>query len=83
MEDFRLGDDRGQHERTRGGRRAVRLADEHDPTIAEIAFTVGDAYQGRGIGTFLMGALAVAARYDGVERVSARVLSESPRCARF
>ena len=27
-----------------------------------MAFIVGDAYQGRGIGTFLMGALAVAAR---------------------
>lgn len=53
------------------------VRDEHDPTIAEIAFTVGDAYQGRGIGTFLMGALAVAARYDGVERFSARVLSEN------
>lgn len=53
------------------------VRDEDDPTIAEIAFTVGDAYQGRGIGTFLMGALAVAARYDGVERFSARVLSEN------
>jgi len=53
------------------------VRDEDDPTIAEIAFTVGDAYQGRGIGTFLMGALAVAARYDGVERFAARVLSEN------
>jgi protein lysine acetyltransferase len=53
------------------------VRDEDDPTIAEIAFTVGDAYQGRGIGTFLIGALAVAARYDGVERFSARVLSEN------
>ena len=50
---------------------------EDDPTIAEIAFTVGDAYQGRGIGAFLMGALAVAARYDGVERFSAQVLPEN------
>jgi len=53
------------------------VRDEDDPTIAEIAFTVGDAYQGRGIGAFLMGALAVAARYAGVERFSAQVLPEN------
>jgi protein lysine acetyltransferase len=53
------------------------VRDEHDPTTAEIAFIVGDAYQGRGIGTFLMGALAVAAGYDGVQRFTARVLAEN------
>ena len=50
------------------------VRDESDPASAEIAFIVGDAYQGRGIGTFLMGALAVAAAYHGVQRFSARVL---------
>ncbi|HET9874720.1 MAG TPA: GNAT family N-acetyltransferase [Mycobacterium sp.] len=53
------------------------VRDEHDPSVAEIAFTVGDPYQGRGIGTFLMGALAVVARLDGIEKFSARVLSEN------
>ena len=53
------------------------VRDEDDPSIAEVAFTVGDAYQGRGIGTFLMGALAVAAGSDGVQRFSARVLTEN------
>lgn len=53
------------------------VRDEHHPDIAEIAFTVGDAYQGRGLGTFLMGALAVVARLAGVEKFSARVLSEN------
>ena len=53
------------------------VRDETDPTVAEVAFTVGDAYQGRGIGTFLMGALAVAAGSDGVQRFSARVLTEN------
>jgi CRP-like cAMP-binding protein len=50
---------------------------EHDATTAEIAFIVGDDYQGRGIGTFLMEALSVAARSDGVHRFTARVLSEN------
>ena len=48
-----------------------------DPAVAEVAFIVGDDYQGRGIGTFLMGALAVAARGDGVQRFSARVLADN------
>jgi protein lysine acetyltransferase len=53
------------------------VRDEGDPAAAEIAFTVADAYQGRGIGTFLMGAISVAARYDGVQRFTARVLSDN------
>ena len=53
------------------------VRDEADPTVAEVAFIVGDVYQGRGIGTFLMGALAVAAGYDGVQRFTARVLAEN------
>lgn len=53
------------------------VRDTEDPRLAEIAFTVADAYQGRGIGTFLMGALAVAARVAGVERFFGRMLSEN------
>lgn len=53
------------------------VRDESDPTVAEIAFTVADAYQDRGIGSFLIGALSVAARVDGVERFSARMLSHN------
>jgi protein lysine acetyltransferase len=53
------------------------VRDEHDPTVAEIAFTVADAYQGRGIGSFLIGALSIAAKVDGVERFSARMLSDN------
>ncbi|MBI3689962.1 MAG: GNAT family N-acetyltransferase, partial [Mycolicibacterium aromaticivorans] len=49
------------------------VRDEADPSVAEIAFIVGDAYQGRGIGNFLMDALIIAARVGGVKRFSARV----------
>ena len=53
------------------------VRDDDDPTVAEIAFTVADAYQGRGIGTFLIDALSIAARANGVERFSARMLSDN------
>ncbi|WP_019972074.1 GNAT family N-acetyltransferase [Mycobacterium sp. 141] len=53
------------------------VRDEHDSTTAEVAFTVGDDYQGRGIGTFLMCALVVSAEYLGVQRFTARVLSDN------
>ncbi|MBW0015122.1 GNAT family N-acetyltransferase [Mycobacterium sp.] len=53
------------------------VRDQSDPRLAEIAFTVADAYQGRGIGSFLIGALSIAAQVDGVERFSARMLSEN------
>jgi CRP-like cAMP-binding protein len=53
------------------------VRDLADPSVAEVAFIVADDYQGRGIGTFLMDALAVSARGDGVKRFTARVLTEN------
>lgn len=53
------------------------VRDDDDPTVAEVAFTVADAYQGRGVGSFLFAALSVAARVDGVEKFSGRVLSDN------
>jgi CRP-like cAMP-binding protein len=55
--------------------RFVRDAD--DPSLAEVAFMVADMYQGRGIGTLLVSALAVAADVDSVERFQARVLTDN------
>lgn len=55
--------------------RFVRHLNERDS--AELAFTVGDDYQGRGIGSLLMEALSVSARADGVKRFTASVLSEN------
>ncbi len=54
------------------------IRDEDDLASAEVALTVADAFQGRGIGTLLLGALAVAARIDGIERFHASVLSDNP-----
>ncbi len=53
------------------------IRDEDDLASAEVALTVADASQGRGIGTLLLGALAVAARVDGIERFHGRVLSDN------
>lgn len=53
------------------------VRDEADPTVAEVAFIVADAYQNKGIGSFLMGALAIAAKFLGVQRFTARVLIEN------
>jgi protein lysine acetyltransferase len=53
------------------------VRDENDPSLAEVAFLVADAYQGRGIGSFLMDTVAVTAWYDGIRFFSARVLSEN------
>jgi protein lysine acetyltransferase len=53
------------------------VRDVRDPSLAEVAFIVADNYQGRGVGSFLMGALAIAARGDGIRRFSARVLSDN------
>jgi CRP-like cAMP-binding protein len=45
--------------------------------IAEVAFAVVDEYQGRGLGSLLMGALAVAAGENRIRRFRARVQSEN------
>jgi RimJ/RimL family protein N-acetyltransferase len=50
-----------------------------DGTDAEVSFWLPDDFQGRGLGTLLVGALAVAARRNGVARFAADVLGENAR----
>jgi len=48
-----------------------------DPTVAEVAFAVADALQGKGIGTRLVEQLAELAADAGIERFVAEVLPEN------
>ncbi len=58
-----------------GVARYVRL--EEDPALAEAAVTVVDDYQGKGLGTLLVGVLAATARMAGIERFRAYVLEDN------
>jgi CRP-like cAMP-binding protein len=53
------------------------VRDNKDPTTAEVAFTVADEYQRRGVGSLLIAALSVAARVAGVEKFSGRMLADN------
>jgi protein lysine acetyltransferase len=58
-----------------GGVTYVRSAS--DRALAEISFLITDEFRGRGLGTLLMGAVAIAARRNGISRFSAEVLAEN------
>ena len=53
--------------------------DRIDPAEAEVAFTVRDDHQGRGVGSVLLEHLAAAARERGIERFVAEVLPSNRR----
>jgi RimJ/RimL family protein N-acetyltransferase len=53
--------------------RYIRL--RSDPSTAEFAVTVGDPYQGEGIGSELIRRLALAARAAGIEHIDAVMLA--------
>jgi CRP-like cAMP-binding protein len=55
--------------------RYVRQDEDHE--AAEMAFGVVDRFQGRGIGTFLLGALGVAAGEAGIGRIVGHVLADN------
>jgi len=58
-----------------GGVSYVRSAGDH--ALADISFLITDKFQGRGLGTLLMGAAAIAAQRNAVTRFSADVLAEN------
>ncbi len=58
-----------------GGATYVRSAS--DRALADISFLITDEFQGRGLGTLLMGAVAIVARRNGISRFSADVLAEN------
>jgi RimJ/RimL family protein N-acetyltransferase len=64
-----------------GVARYVALRDE--PGAAEIAITVTDAWQGRGVGTALTALLVDRAREEGYTRLRAVALGENRRVARL
>lgn len=53
------------------------VRDPHDTTCAEVAVTVGDAFQGQGVGRYLGTLIADAARDRGVQRFTATMLAEN------
>jgi hypothetical protein len=48
-----------------------------DTSVAEMAFATPDSYQGRGIGTYLFGALGVAAVEAGITTLVAHVQEDN------
>jgi acetyl coenzyme A synthetase (ADP forming)-like protein len=54
--------------------RYYRLPDHHS---AEVALTIEDSYQGRGLGTSILGQLANVARENGIDSFQADVLAEN------
>jgi len=73
----------GEEERIIGvGRYAVTNVDSGPPWRAEVAFTVSDAWQGRGVGSLLLDHLARIARANGIVEFEADVLGSNNRMLR-
>jgi RimJ/RimL family protein N-acetyltransferase len=67
-----LAEENGQQSIVGGGRYVV-----NEPGQAEVAFTVVDEYQGRGLGAALLRHLAVIARQTGLRELVAHVLPDN------
>ena len=69
----------------RAGGRGVGIAryvrDADDPQAAEIAVTIVDDWQGRGLGTELVAQLSERARSEGIRRFTALVAADNPAMA--
>lgn len=64
-----------------GVARCIRLP--HEPHTAEVAVTVLDAYQGRGLGTLLLGLLSESAAAQGIRTFRAYVLEDNEAMLRI
>jgi acyl-CoA synthetase (NDP forming)/RimJ/RimL family protein N-acetyltransferase len=70
----------GLEEHIIGVGRYFRIYEHEQPTSrAEVAFTVADTHQGRGVGTLLLEHLAIIARRQGIDTFEAYVLGENNR----
>lgn len=69
-------------ERGREGLGIARYAhDAERPDVAEIALTVIDDWQGRGLGTLLLRVICARARDEGIKTFAAFMLAEITECA--
>lgn len=64
-----------EHGHLAGGARAIR--DRHDASAAEVAVTVGDRYQRRGLGSRLLRHLGGVAWAQGIDHLVGHVLVEN------
>src|SRR5688572_12712045 len=71
--DFGLVATAGPSERIVGHGMYARTGDER----AEVAFTIDEAFRGRGLGTILLGELAEVAAVNGIQVFEAEVLPEN------
>ena len=59
------------------------IREKEDPTRAEVAITVIDEYQGKGIGTYLFKELFIYANKNGVRTLTSYVLKENVKMIRI
>jgi RimJ/RimL family protein N-acetyltransferase len=71
------------HADGRGVGIARYIRDAADPQSAEIAVTIIDDWQGRGLGTELVAQLSKRARSEGIRRFTALVAADNPAMARL
>jgi RimJ/RimL family protein N-acetyltransferase len=59
------------------------IRDAEDPKAAEVAVTIADGWQGRGLGTELLARLAARAREEGIQRFTATASVDNAAVARL
>ena len=73
----------GTHTEVSGVGVARYVRSSHQPSVADVAFTIDDGWHGRGCGRRLVGALAEHARRAGVRVFSADVLDDNAASLRL